>query len=192
MDVDPFLIAGRSSWSPQRDLPRSKCFDRWIRHRRSRGRRRCGQEDALEEIDLLIEPQRDTIWSPTQQRHLHVNYQTIQLAHTLLRSSGKVDLKYLACQHHHVMVETLRSSVKAPSFVKKVAVLGLGGGALCTYLHHAFPSFTIDGVEIDPVMVQLAKKYFGFNPSSNLRAHVADAYHFIHELANDSDRNSIF
>jgi len=103
-------------------------------------------------------------------------------------SKGKVDLKYLACQHHHVMVEILRSSLEVPSFTKRVAVLGLGGGALCTYLHHAFPSLTIDGVEIDPVMVHLAKKYFGFTPSSNLRAHVADAYQFIQELASDSDR----
>lgn len=99
-------------------------------------------------------------------------------------------MKYLACQHHHVMVEILRSSLEVPSFTKRVAVLGLGGGALCTYLHHAFPSLTIDGVEIDPVMVHLAKKYFGFTPSSNLRAHVADAYQFIQELASDSDRNS--
>ena len=99
-------------------------------------------------------------------------------------------MKYLACQHHHVMVETLRSSSKAAGFVERVAVLGLGGGALCTYLHHAFPSFSIDGVEIDPVMVHLAKKYFGFTPSANLQAHVADAYQFIQELAIDPERNS--
>jgi len=56
------------------------------------------------------------------------------------------------------------------------------------YLHHAFPSFSIDGVEIDPVMVHLAKKYFGFTPSANLQAHVADAYQFIQELAIDPER----
>jgi len=100
---------------------------------------------------------------------------------------GKVDLKYLACQHHHIMVESLRS-VKTRASIKRVMVLGLGGGALCTYLHDQFPSIAIDGIEIDPVMVHLAKKYFGFTPHSNLQAHIADGYQFVQELASDSDR----
>ena len=67
--ADSFPISGRSVWSPQRDLPGSKPLDRWVRHRGSGGRRRRGQEDSLEAIDFLIEPQRDTIGSSTQQRY---------------------------------------------------------------------------------------------------------------------------
>ena len=84
------------------------------------------------------------------------------------------------------MVEALRSYYQSYVESNNILVLGLGGGALCTYLHKEFPLLSIDGVEIDPVMVDLAKKYFGFTPSTNLRAHVADGFQFIKNLANDS------
>nr|SVE73445.1 EOG090X02SD [Daphnia atkinsoni] len=98
--------------------------------------------------------------------------------------NGKVDLKYLACQHHLVMVEELRQHLDAQNLaLKSILVLGLGGGALCTYLHQAYPHFKVDGVEIDPIMVELAKKYFGFKPNENLRAHVADGLFFVRDVA---------
>nr|SVE89152.1 EOG090X02SD [Daphnia sinensis] len=98
--------------------------------------------------------------------------------------NGKVDLKHLACQHHVVMVEELRQhfDLRNPA-LDSILVLGLGGGALCTYLHQAYPHFKVDGVEIDPTMVELAEKYFGFKPSENLRPHIADGLSFVRDLA---------
>lgn len=82
------------------------------------------------------------------------------------------------------MVEELRQHLDAQNpALKSVLVLGLGGGALCTYLHQAYPHFKVDGVEIDPIMVELAKKYFGFKPNENLRAHVADGLSFVRDVA---------
>nr|SVE72826.1 EOG090X02SD [Ceriodaphnia reticulata] len=97
---------------------------------------------------------------------------------------GKVDLKYLSCQHHLVMVEELRQHLENyyPG-LKSVLVLGLGGGALCTYLHQTFPQITVDGVEIDPTMVDLAKRYFGFKPSETLRPYIADGLSFVQDTA---------
>ncbi|NTV40797.1 MAG: fused MFS/spermidine synthase [Candidatus Moranbacteria bacterium] len=44
---------------------------------------------------------------------------------------------------------------------KKVLIIGLCGGTLANQLHHFFPEETIiDGVEIDPVIINAAKKYF--------------------------------
>nr|SVE75013.1 EOG090X02SD [Daphnia dolichocephala] len=105
--------------------------------------------------------------------------------------NGKVDLKYLACQHHLVMVEELREYLGIQNTgPKSILVIGLGGGALCTYLHRVYPQFKIDGVEIDPTMVELAKQYFGFKPNENLRPHIADGLSFVQQLAasESSDR----
>lgn len=103
---------------------------------------------------------------------------------------GKVDLNYLACQHHLVMVEELRQNLdlKNPG-LKSILVLGLGGGALCTYLNQAYPQFIVDGVEIDPTMLDLARKYFGFKPSENLRPHIADGLSFVGDAAASGKRN---
>jgi len=93
-------------------------------------------------------------------------------------------LKYLACQHHLVMVEELRQNIDCQNpGLKSILVLGLGGGALCTYLHQTYPQFKVDGVEIDSTMLDLARKYFGFKPSENLRPHIADGLSFVRDLA---------
>lgn len=97
---------------------------------------------------------------------------------------GKVDLGYLSCQHHHVMVETYRQQCFDGQLTpSKVLVLGLGGGALCSYLHHKFPGAHIDGVDIDPSMPPLANKYFGFVPGAHLRAHISDGVQFVKDAA---------
>lgn len=86
------------------------------------------------------------------------------------------------------MAEELQSHLKkVPEPNKRALVLGLGGGALCSYLHKKIPGLTVEGVEIDPTMLELAKKYFGFNPSETLKAHVADGLSFVRDLAGSSN-----
>jgi spermidine synthase len=48
-----------------------------------------------------------------------------------------------------------------PQDVKRVLVLGLGGGAVPLYLAHFLPDATVDSVEVDPGVIEAAKKYFG-------------------------------
>ena len=67
--------------------------------------------------------------------------------------------------------------------LERVLVVGLGGGALCTYLHKTFPHILVEGVDIDPCMVQLASQYFGFTADSHLRAHISDGIQFIKDVA---------
>jgi len=43
--------------------------------------------------------------------------------------------------------------------VKNVLILGLGGGTVAKLIHKNYPDVKITGVEIDPVMVELGKKY---------------------------------
>jgi spermidine synthase len=48
-----------------------------------------------------------------------------------------------------------------PPEIKRVLVLGLGGGSVTTYFARFLPEATIDTVELDPGVIDAAKKYFG-------------------------------
>ncbi len=48
-----------------------------------------------------------------------------------------------------------------PQDIKRVLVLGLGGGAVPLYLARFLPDATVDSVEVDPGVIEDAKKYFG-------------------------------
>jgi spermidine synthase len=56
-----------------------------------------------------------------------------------------------------------------------VLVVGLGGGTLPTALSELYPNASIDVVEIDPAVVVVAKRYFGFKPTDNMRVFEQDA-----------------
>jgi len=55
-----------------------------------------------------------------------------------------------------------------PAEIKRVLVLGLGGGSIPVYLHRFLPEAAIDVVEIDPGIISAAKKYFGIRETSRL------------------------
>ena len=61
----------------------------------------------------------------------------------------------------------------------RILVAGLGGGTLPTALAALLPDATVDVVEIDPAVVALAKRYFGFDATTRLRLEVADARVFV-------------
>ena len=58
-------------------------------------------------------------------------------------------------------------------------VLGLGGGAVPMMFYHLCKDIRIDVVEIDPVIRDVAKKYFNFITNSRVKVHIDDAYRFI-------------
>lgn len=59
---------------------------------------------------------------------------------------------------------------------KKVLVLGLGCGSVAEIISNKFPGAKITGVDIDPVMIRLGKKYFDL---SRVRIVIGDAFSFI-------------
>jgi spermidine synthase len=63
----------------------------------------------------------------------------------------------------------------------RVLVIGLGGGTIPSFLHRHYPEATIDAVDIDPEVVEVAKAYFGFREDNRLRAHVLDGRQFIEQ-----------
>jgi spermidine synthase len=58
-------------------------------------------------------------------------------------------------------------------------VIGLGGGTIPSFLRKTHPDMKIDAVDIDPVVVEVAKSHFGFREDERLRAHVADGREFV-------------
>ena len=62
---------------------------------------------------------------------------------------------------------------------ERILVAGLGGGTLPTALAALLPAATVDVVEIDPAVVALAKRYFGFEATARVRLEVVDARVFV-------------
>jgi spermidine synthase len=58
--------------------------------------------------------------------------------------------------------------------MKNVLMIGLGGGSIQRAYQHYYPDVTLDTVELDPTVVQIAKKYFLVNESPTFRVHVSD------------------
>jgi len=64
----------------------------------------------------------------------------------------------------------------------RILVVGLGGGTLPMFLRKHYPDATISVVEINPDVVDVAKRFFGFREDAHLRVHVGDGRHFIENI----------
>jgi len=43
---------------------------------------------------------------------------------------------------------------------RSALIIGLGGGIIANQMHHFYPDMGVDGVEIDPKVIEIARKYF--------------------------------
>jgi len=62
---------------------------------------------------------------------------------------------------------------------RSALVIGLGGGTIPSFLRKSYPGMKIDAVDIDPVVVEVARSHFGFKEDAALKAHVADGRQFV-------------
>lgn len=85
------------------------------------------------------------------------------------------DPDYLALPYARVALVGLALSNEPRSFL----VVGLGGGTLPMFLRKQYPNAAIDAVDIDPGVVDVAKKFFGFREDSLMKAHVTDGRQFV-------------
>ena len=70
---------------------------------------------------------------------------------------------------------------------KRILIIGLGGGSIPTFLRKHYPRMTIDVVDIDPDVVAVAKKFFGFREDATMHAYVDDGRRFIEACRNPYD-----
>lgn len=66
---------------------------------------------------------------------------------------------------------------------RRILFIGLGGGRLQMVLHHVFESAQLETVELDPLVVDLATRFFGFCPDERQRVVIADGRSRIRALA---------
>jgi len=57
---------------------------------------------------------------------------------------------------------------------KDVLILGLGGGTVAKLIYKNWPSTKITGIDIDPVIIELGKKYLDLNDGIDIK--IQDAY----------------
>lgn len=58
---------------------------------------------------------------------------------------------------------------------RRILFVGLGGGTLVRAIRHYYPETQIDVVELDPVVVEAAKAYFGFAEDARMKVYIRDA-----------------
>jgi spermidine synthase len=74
-----------------------------------------------------------------------------------------------------------------PEAVKRVLMIGLGGGSMSTYLGRYVPDLPIDTVELDPGVVDAAKKYFGIRETERVRYLEGDGRVFLNRRKDTYD-----
>ena len=103
---------------------------------------------------------------------------TLLFDNEVRQSVGKVgDPNHLELPYARAMPAGL-AFVDAP---QRILIVGLGGGTIPTFLHKHYPKTQIDVVDIDPDVVDVAKRFFGFREDATLRAYVNDGRRFVEE-----------
>jgi spermidine synthase len=65
------------------------------------------------------------------------------------------------------------------SVINRVLILGLGAGTLAKLVSQKWPRAKITGIEIDPKIIKLGKKYFALDKIPNLQITISDAAEFV-------------
>ena len=71
--------------------------------------------------------------------------------------------------------------------VRRIMIVGLGGGTMPMFLRHYYPNAAIDVVDIDPDVIAVAKQFFGFREDEHLHAHAGDGRKFVESVREPYD-----
>lgn len=114
------------------------------------------------------------------------------------KTNLKVDHSCLASSYHSGIVfgfslisSSLDRAASSKEMVRTV-VIGLGAGLLPMFLHGCFPFLDIEVVELDPLILDVARDYFGFTEDPLLKVHIGDGLKYIHDacLATKKDTDN--
>ncbi|XP_050218891.1 uncharacterized protein LOC126669462 isoform X2 [Mercurialis annua] len=100
----------------------------------------------------------------------------------------KVYHDYLASSYHtgiisgFMLISSYLESVASAGNTVKTVVVGLGAGLLPMFLHGCMPFLHIEVVELDPVILDLARDCFGFTEDKHLKVHITDGIQFVRDL----------
>ncbi|XP_069823714.1 eEF1A lysine and N-terminal methyltransferase isoform X2 [Dendropsophus ebraccatus] len=101
-------------------------------------------------------------------------------------TTAVIDKSFLCCEHHRAMISGL-SLLHSPGVSLgqhlSVLVVGLGGGSLSLFIHDYFLGSHVEAVEIDPAVLDVACRWFGFSLDDRIKVHLADGLAHINDLA---------
>lgn len=70
---------------------------------------------------------------------------------------------------------------------QRILVVGLGGGSLPMFLRSVFPLVHIDAVDVDPAVIQVARRFLDFREDPFLHAHAVDGRRFVEAVQTPYD-----
>ncbi len=70
---------------------------------------------------------------------------------------------------------------------ERALVVGLGGGAMVHFLQHYEPELKVDALEIDPVVVQVADRFFEIRSGGNVNILTTDGIRYLEQTAQRYD-----
>ena len=65
---------------------------------------------------------------------------------------------------------------------QRILIVGLGGGGIAMAMQRVFPDAAIDAVEIDPAVVRMARRYFGFQSDERTAVYEEDGRVFVKRM----------
>ncbi len=79
----------------------------------------------------------------------------------------------------HSYARTMFASYLLRPRQEQVLIVGLGGGAMVHFLKHYDPDVKVDALEIDPVVVQVADRYFDIRSGGKVNIITADGIRYL-------------
>ena len=104
----------------------------------------------------------------------------------VIEQFGKKSIRVEGLEQSGPMVEKiwekgLTKTPQTPQILKtsNCLILGLGGGSVVKLIDKHFPKARILGIEIDPMMIELGKKYLNLSEYKNLEIKITDAFKWV-------------
>ena len=73
----------------------------------------------------------------------------------------------------------IMSALPVAGKLRRILIIGLGGASMQRYLHRLLPDATIETAELDPVIRDIAAKYFDFREDDRQIVHIGDGRVFV-------------
>uniref|UniRef100_A0A158R3W5 PABS domain-containing protein n=1 Tax=Syphacia muris TaxID=451379 RepID=A0A158R3W5_9BILA len=126
----------------------------------------------ISEIDLMKPKDHDQIDLATvDTTQLDVDYSTVHYGLQPLVASA-------------FLASTLHFNDNAD---KQLTEIGLGGSQINNFFHYRFPNMSIQVIEIEKAIADIARQYFGFKEDKYQRINITDGINYIHNCKSQAD-----
>lgn len=140
----------------------------------TRSHRSAGAPDAAVVARLKTAFSTIVVWDDGDYRCLAFNRRTA--IQSCVSRKNKLDFRF---EYVRMMLATVALRPEP----RRILVLGLGGAALPTLVARLYPAARIDVVEIDPGVLEVAKRHLYYQPTARTRVHLEDAFKFVTRAA---------